>query len=396
MDIYSDNNTENQRLLEAQVLFSAISNPSFIDILLNLEEEDFLYYQNVFKAIKKAKKEGKTIDYILIYSLEKKTKEAVLLALSEDNMGQILIPHKEIFEERVKTLAEASIKNKIKQSYINELDLNVLKENLEKIHRNGGARWLTSEDIKNIAHEILKEKKQNSVNYGLSLLDKATGGIEKGQYIIVAGRPSIGKSAFLQFIGLHNAEKGKKVLFVSAEMGEEMIVSRILTTYKPSNIPENFNILIASSILTIESEIQRKARDFDLVLIDYIQLLKPKIKTRDLYERVTYVSGDLKEIATKFNLPLVCASQFSRKAEGNQPNLADLKESGALEQDADIVISLWRDKDDDELLLDDTLSTVRVDLLKNRNGQTFINTETKTYALMFKKSEFRFFEKLSV
>ncbi len=111
-----------------------------------------------------------------------------------------------------------------------------------------------------------------------------------------------------------------------------------------------------------------------------------------MYERITNVSGELKAMATKYNLPFICASQFSRKAEGNQPNLADLKESGALEQDADVVISLWRHKEDDEFNIQEHLSTVRIDLLKNRNGWTFINTDSKIYSIMFKKDEFRFYD----
>ena len=363
------------QLLEAQLLFSVIFTPEWID-LLTLNDIDFTSYRLVFNALMKLKDEGKTIDFTVVQAIEKSTKEMFNIVLGTDNTGMTIIPLKNIFEERIELLKELSAKRQIKASFVNELDLDVLREKLDQIHKKGSSRWLTGEDIKNLAYEILKDKKENSVTYSLSILDKATKGISKGQYIIVAGRPSVGKSAFLQYLGLKNAEKGKKVLFVSAEMSEEMIISRIMMTYGPETIPSTFNILIAGDTGTIEAEINKKARDFDLILVDYIQLLKSKGRIKDLYERVTEISGDLKTMATKFSLPFICASQFSRAAEGNQPNMAHLKESGALEQDADVVISLWKDKKDSDFSDDKTISKVRLDLLKNRNGWTFTNSDT--------------------
>lgn len=380
------------QLLEAQILFSVITNPKWVDELKDLNEKDFLHFKETFKAIKKLYEQEITIDYGAVLSLTPQVKEVMFTALQEDNFGFSLLPLKKIFKERLSLFKELSVKREVEESMINELDLEILKEKLEQIYKKGLSRWLTAQDLKNLAYEILANKKEASVLYYLSLLDKTTGGIEKGQYIIIAGRPSVGKSALLQYIALKNAEKGKKVLFVSVEMSEEMIVSRILKTYKPETIPATFNILIAGDTQTIEAEIREKARDFDLVLIDYIQLLRPRTKTKDMYERITFVSEELKKIATKFNLPLVCASQFSRKAEKQQPTLADLKESGALEQDADVVISLWKDDEDEDLLLDENLVPIRVDLLKNRNGRTFSNSDNKDYQIMFKRDEFRFFD----
>ena len=382
-----------QQLLEAQLLYSVCFTPEWgKQLVSSLEEEDFFYYHKLFQAIKNLIEREFTIDYTVLYSVEKSIKNAALLVMSEENMGITIIPYKKIFEERLELLKELSAKRQINESFTNELDLDLLKEKLEKIYKKGSARWLSGEDIANLAEDILKNKEEISTTYGLSLFDKATGGLQKGQYIIVAGRPSIGKSAFLQYVGLKNAEKGKKVLFVSVEMSEEMIIRRILSTYQPSMIPPTFNILIAGTLSTIEAEIQKKARDFDLILVDYIQLLHPKTKTRDMYERVTNISSELKSMATRFNIPFMCASQFSRKAEGNQPNLADLKESGALEQDADVVLSLWKHKGDDDLNIHENMATVRVDLLKNRNGWTFSNSDIKQYSIMFVKNEFRFYD----
>lgn len=113
-----------------------------------------------------------------------------------------------------------------------------------------------------------------------------------------------------------------------------------------------------------------------------------------MYERITDVSAELKKMATKFNIPFICASQFSRKAAGLQPKLSDLKESGALEQDADVVISLWKDNRDDGLTNDLVTDKIYIDLLKNRNGYTYYNNPDggHEYAMMFKKDEYKFKE----
>jgi replicative DNA helicase len=380
---------EDKQLLEAQVLYAVIYNSKWADDLIQLEGKDFSFYQSVFEDLIKLKNEGRHFDLADVMSINQEVKDLINIVMSDENLGFSIIPTKKIFNDKVELLKEISLKKQISDSMYVDFDVDILKEKLDKLYKKGQGRWLTGEDIKNLAFEILKNKKESSILYHLDILDQVTQGIEPSQYIIIAGRPSIGKSAMLQYVGLKNAKNNKKVLFVSAEMSEEMIIKRILTTYQPDIIPTNFNILITSDISTIESEISKKARDFDLVLVDYLQLLKPKVKTRDLYERVTNISSEIKLMATKFNLPFICASQFSRKAEGNQPNLADLKESGALEQDADVVISLWRHKADDLLNIEELLN-LRVDLLKNRNGRTFLNSDTKQYSIMFNRKRFTF------
>lgn len=381
---------ENQQLLESQILYVCIINNQWLDELTTLESKDFEYYPKIFDTVVRFKNENRVIDYADVVSINKEMKQVVMNVMSDENVGWSVIPNKKMFMDKLELLKELSLQRQITNSVYFDFDIDILKSNLEKIYKKGQGRWLTGEDIKTLAYDLIKNKQESSILYNLSLLDNATKGIEPSQYIIVAGRPSIGKSAMLQYIALKNAEKGKKVLFVSAEMSEEMIIKRILNTYQPETIPSTFNILITGDISTIESEISKKAKDFDLILVDYLQLLKPKIKTRDLYERVTNVSSEIKLMATKFNLPFICASQFSRKAEGNQPNLSDLKESGALEQDADVVISLWKHKGDNDLV-NDNIIKLRIDLLKNRNGWTFNNTDVKEKSIMFNRKLFSFY-----
>lgn len=383
-------------ILESQILYTSIFNPLWTSDLVNvLSEDDFTDFRNVYKAIHKLHSEGKKVGYVPVLALEPKTKDMIQCAVSEDNLGESILPNKKLFDERLDTLKEVSAKRQISTSFVNELDLHALKDKLEQIYKKGQSRWISGTDIKTLAYEIMQSKISNSVTYRISVLDKATEGLEKGQYIIVAGRPSLGKSSFLQCVGLQNSEVGKNVLFVSAEMSEDMIIKRILKTYKPETIPETFHVLIASDTPTIESEIQKKGRNFDLIIIDYIQLLKPKARYSGSVERVTNVSSDIKNMATKFNIPFLCASQFNREADKEQPTLSDLRESGALEQDADIVISLWRAREDSGLNIHQDKEKIRVDLLKNRNGYTFRNSDSKEYALNFDKHNFRFYEFLN-
>lgn len=311
------------------------------------------------------------------------------IIIEEEKVFPIFV-NNELTDKRVELLKEIKLKEEIERNAIFSWDIEEIKERVLRIQKEGKARYITGEKLKELALALISEKKQESLTYEIPLLDTVTRGIRKGQYVIIAGRPSVGKSALLQFIGVKNAEKGKRVLFVSAEMSEELIIERLLSTYQPESIPEGFNVLVASSISTIEKEIEKRKGELDLILVDYLQLLRPARRINDLYERVTEVSSEIKRLTTRFNLPFVCASQFSRQADGKQPRLSDLRESGALEQDADIVISLWINKEDNDLNLSDNVRIIRIDLLKNRQGGTFVNSDTKEYKIAFNVKSFTF------
>lgn len=380
-----------RQLLEAQILYG-------ITILgyypIDFDENDFTFYQKTAKAIQELKEKGMEIDIVSVMAKTGKEEFLKWWSLTEEQDGFCLVKtSQELINQRIELLKELKTKEEIEKLNIFEWNTEIIYEKLSKLQKKGAGRFITGEELKSLIKKFLEEKKQNSLLYNLHFLDSKTRGIGNGQYIIIAGRPSVGKSAFLQFIGLKNAEKGKRVVFFSAEMSEELIVERLVKKYNIETLPETFNVATFSSVSSIEAEIEKRKKEIDLILIDYIQILQPKTKTKDMYERITEISTDLKKLSTKYNLPIICASQYSRQAEARQPRLSDLRESGALEQDADVVISLWRNKEDEDLNLNkEEIKIIRLDLLKNRQGETFSNGEGFDYQIAFNVKSFEFFE----
>jgi replicative DNA helicase len=235
-------------------------------------------------------------------------------------------------------------------------------------------------------------------------LDKITRGLQKKQVIIIAGRPGCGKSAFALNIGLNAAIQGKKsVALFSLEMGAEEIAKRmygcvgkidgdVLKTGKLKNtdwkkcneamseLSDAKFFIDDSGGLTV-SEIRRKCRKLknsddglDLVIIDYLQLLSSSAKyAGQRVQEVSEISRDIKKLAMELDIPVIALAQLSRsveqrKGEDNKPRLSDLRESGSIEQDADIVLFLHSD---DYGKYDGNVNR-KVDLLvaKHRSGST--------------------------
>lgn len=216
---------------------------------------------------------------------------------------------------------------------------------------------------------------------GLPDLDRATQGMQDADLIIVGGRPSSGKTALGLNIAAHNAfECNKTVLVFSVEMPENKVQQRLLTSlsqvkYKSIQtatcMPNDQSFLaLGESIGTIKKgqfiindssslstqqmkseciRYQRKHGKVDLIVVDYVQLLSAKAENR--FQEVSMVSRDLKATAKLLNCPLIAISQLNRSLESREnkrPVMADLRESGQLEQDADIIMFIYRDEVYDE------------------------------------------------
>jgi replicative DNA helicase len=217
---------------------------------------------------------------------------------------------------------------------------------------------------------------------GLNDFDKKIGGLHKSDLIIVAGRPSMGKTAFATNIASNicnnkKSTKKKNVLFFSLEMSSEQLATRILSEIskissegiRTGNLSKNeFEKLIKSSenlkdlslfiddspALTISSIRTRSRRlkrkqGLDLIIIDYLQLLSGESRNLNdnRVKEISDITRGLKAIAKELNIPIVALSQLSRKVEDREekrPQLADLRESGSIEQDADLVVFLYREE----------------------------------------------------
>ena len=219
------------------------------------------------------------------------------------------------------------------------------------------------------------KEKYIGIPTGFTDLDKVIVGLNKGNLIIVGARPAMGKTSFILNIARNIAVKSKrKVLFFSLEMSNEEIAKRVFSTearvnskkMKSGEISQNewqrlaqaaaslndCELYFDDSAVTSVSEMKAKVRrlkDVDCVFIDYLQLMTADSNRRS-DSRTTEVSAitrSLKLMAKELNIPVVVCSQLSRATEGrgqkHKPQLADLRESGSIEQDADVVLMLYRD-----------------------------------------------------
>ena len=217
---------------------------------------------------------------------------------------------------------------------------------------------------------------------GLNDFDKKIGGLHKSDLIIVAGRPSMGKTAFATNIASNicngkNNDNKTNVLFFSLEMSSEQLATRVISELsqissegiRTGNISKtdfekiiraseklkNLSLFIddspALTISSIRTRSRRLKRKFglDLIIIDYLQLINGESRNSNdnRVKEISDITRGLKAIAKELNIPVVALSQLSRKVEEREekrPQLADLRESGSIEQDADLVVFLYREE----------------------------------------------------
>ena len=242
-----------------------------------------------------------------------------------------------------------------------------------------------------ISEAYKREGKIAGVPTGFKDLDKKLGGLHKSDLIIIAGRPSMGKTALGTNIAFNCAIKyleekdefqnkkiidGGKVAFFSLEMSSEQLATRILAEQtkisgdkmrkaelnkqdfnkiaKTSSELENLNLIIDDNpvltIATLRARARRLKRlhDINLIIIDYLQLMSSSSNNRNdgRVQEISEITRGLKSIAKELNIPIIALSQLSRQVEQREdkrPQLSDLRESGTIEQDSDVVMFIYRE-----------------------------------------------------
>jgi len=235
---------------------------------------------------------------------------------------------------------------------------------------------------------------------GFADLDSLTAGFQNGDLIIIAARPSMGKTALALNIAFNAAYDAQvPVAFFSLEMSKEQLVRRLissvgeidashlrrafLTDGEWQKLQEAASFLMecpffiddspAATVLEVRSKARRlKAeRKLGLVIVDYLQLMRGRSDAPSREQEISDISRSLKALAKELSVPVIALSQLSRKVEdrpGKEPQLADLRESGAIEQDADVILFIYRD----EVYHDNSpeKGQARILLKKQRNGRT--------------------------
>ena len=239
-----------------------------------------------------------------------------------------------------------------------------------------------------------------------SELDRMTGGLQRGEMIILAARPSMGKTALALNIAEQVAIQDTAVAVFSLEMGAEQLVQRLLSSrggidgdrmrrnvlrqedYKAlmvacdqlTDAPVYIDDTPGLSLLQLRAKARRlkQKHDIECIVIDYLQLMTSGQRVENRQQEVSDISRGVKAMARELNVPVICLSQLNRAAEhrdGHRPRMSDLRESGSIEQDADVIMLLHREEyyhPDDEWRAanPEKVGVGTVEIAKQRNGPT--------------------------
>jgi len=413
---------------EKAVLGSIILEPTLWDSLsVEVDESDFIANEHklIFRGIKKLIDLGSEIDTVTL--IESLSNDSDLSSLSNfDRVNYVknlvsetpgtanfvnytnIIKQSSSLRKLISTAADISSLAKETDTFESESALSEAEDKLIKlrdsIQRSSGP-LLAKELIKPVYDKIDETIRSDGDLVGISTgfrdLDKLTMGLQQGDLFIIAGRPSMGKTAFaLSIVGQLVNDGIPSVLF-SLEMSARSIMYRLISLlgkielkklFEAKNLSErDFNeienslsllsrskfyiddtsSLSPSEILSRSRKLKRENPDLGLIIIDYMQLMRADTKNDNRVSEMSEISRSLKGLAKEIDVPVIALSQLNRAPEtrtAKRPVLADLKDSGAIEQDADIVTFVFRAEKYEQDLENRGLAII--DVAKHRNGPT--------------------------
>ena len=378
--------------IERAVLSSILFNPEELeDVLGVLKPKDFYLpaHKKIFEVMVKLHNDDMPIDEEFIRKRvdAKDVDDSILLEiLSANPITNTLAYVREIKDGSVKrelaTLATTIKKVAIEEEVSANEALDTIQGELYKISTDSATSEL--KDMNTVTGDTLsyieKMKKMGNKHLigettGFEALDRRTTGFNAGDLIIIAARPAMGKTALVLNMALKNVEQGKGVIFFSLEMPAEQLMLRMLSakTSIPlqnlrkgdlddqqwTNLSGAFDDLNTKKLFVddggsvninqlrarVRKLAQNESNNIKLVIIDYLQLMQGT-GNKDRHQEVSDISRGLKMLAREMKIPIIALSQLNRGLENRpdkRPMLSDLRESGAIEQDADIIMFVYRD-----------------------------------------------------
>lgn len=410
-----DNSNLHSDEAEVNVIASILVIQDNSKYINSLETQDFYSKTNkaIFSLMKELNDKDETVDLLTVKELgvTKKFNGIKLLETMTDMTDRLVYAGN--IDKYIKILKNLSVKRKIFNTAkkvceeISEVDPNkdeieVKNEVVQKFLNIKTNKKNSNAEMKDVMLETLKDiddKYQKRDDYSLRTgyldLDKIIEGLHEQELTLLGARPGVGKTAFSLQMAEHIAKKGVYVYFVSLEMSRKQLGNRIIAREAEIDshvlrmgwlTEENFAKInevagnVADIKMCIDSEsttiqdIEDKAnelkqeKNLGLMVIDYLQLLKSRNKFTNREQEVADISRRLKLLSKELDIPVVALCQLNRETEKRRrPLLADLRESGSLEQDADNVIFLYVD---DEEKVKNRVIDVEVIVAKQRNGPT--------------------------
>ena len=412
-------NNEAEQAVLGGILINNDALNSVVDIL---SPEDFYREAHalLFEAMIALYNEDEPIDLITLsqYLNEKNLLEKVggndYIALLAEAMSTSagIMHHAEIvkdFSVRRKLIAQCSIiSESCFQPWHNTEELLELAEQsiydiAEERVREGfqSMQEVVKDSFRKLESVSASEGYVTGVPTGFDDFDRITAGLQPGDLIIIAGRPSMGKTALALNIGYNAAERtGKGVAIFSLEMSKMQLGIRLLgfdagidatrlrtgflrdgdwarlthSANRLSELPIFIDDSSAITVLEMKAKCRRlkKKRDLALVIVDYLQLIQGRRSAESRQLEISEISRSLKALAKDLNVPVLALSQLNRKVEdrpNKRPQLADLRESGAIEQDADVIAFIYRDEVYHPTT-EENRNVAEIIVAKQRNGPT--------------------------
>lgn len=408
--------TPHDQVAEQALVGSILIDPSLFSQMSELIRRDDIYnpgLQEVWGAFERLESKGEPIDSVTVYE-EAKTYPGIAQIISETMTST---PYAGNPQAYAKIVADNAVYRRLIEAArkIAELGYSSPESTEQALDRaesilfsasrsqRSGRFWTATEMVGRAYDRIARiaaGENRAGVPTGITSIDRVTGGWQKSDLVIIAARPSVGKTALATTMAMNAAAAGKKIAIFSIEMSSEQIGARMLSV--SSGVPlhkirqgvQNGMDLarIAAGVYEIEradinvddtpsatpGELRSKCRRLvadrgvDLVIVDYLQLMSPDRVSKDgnRVNDVSDISRGLKMLARELNVPVIALSQLSRSSEyreSGEPRLSDLRDSGAIEQDADVVLMLWKKGD---VAFDDIDETVYAKIAKHRNGPT--------------------------
>ncbi|MBE6802901.1 MAG: replicative DNA helicase [Ruminococcaceae bacterium] len=412
---------------EQAVIGSVLINPECVSVVLSNIKPDYFYlpqHKSIMEAIVILDTLGSRIDALTI--LDK---------LSSDSSFDMESGKNYLFQLAQIVPSAANVENYckiVKEKYFLRSLITISKETIDSAV-DGGAeadkildaaeqkiydirKGKTTGALQKLSDVISAEVYPNLVNItsenadefkgipmGFSKIDEITSGLNRSDLILIGARPAMGKTSFALNIARNVSMTGKKVIFFSLEMSNEQLAARVLSTearvesnkLRSGDISSEewvrlaeatdrltrcnlyFDDTASITVPEIKSKIKR-AKDVDCIIIDYLGLMESAKKKENRVQEVTEITRSLKMLAKDLKIPVVVCAQLSRGPEkngksSNRPMLSDLRDSGSIEQDADIVMMLYREgyyKNSAQNADEIDMTQADVDIAKNRHGAT--------------------------
>ena len=402
---------------------SMMDKNALMDALDILRPDDFYKeaHKEIFSVLLELYKESEPVDILTVAEILKKRKSLESVG-GRAYLGMLTaavistantIQYAKIIEEKaiLRSLIQASSET-VEDGYSAEKNAGEILEEAEQRvfsisqkRQRKGVSHIGEVLAKNInTIQMLTEKKGElrGLSTGFTALDNLTSGLQKADLIILAARPSMGKTAFALNIATNAAKAGGKALIFSLEMSEELLSERILSTealveikkMREGTIDDEEWTKITDAVIRLDKldimiddtpgisalEIKNKCKrvkmekGLDLVVIDYLQLMTFEGRAESRQQEISALTRYLKQLAREIDCPIIVLSQLSRavesrKGDEKKPVLSDLRESGSIEQDADIVMFLYRE---DYYKKEESTRPNECDVIiaKHRNGPT--------------------------